>query len=108
MGDPFEAIATQGQINNQLHVRSRRPADEAAWMMTKPYSFWGPADCGLTTKDWSAFPELGGLSLHAQLFPFGNTELVISFLTLIAAPARIRSFAKSGGDPPPPPAEGGS
>ena len=37
-GDPFAQISTRGQSYNQLHVRSCMPADEATWMLAKPYS----------------------------------------------------------------------
>ena len=90
-GDPFELVTSRSYNYDRLHVRSWRPADEATWMPTKPYSFLGQADYGLTLEDWSAFPEVRALRFQPHFSPCRDTELVSSFPTFVASPAQIRS-----------------
>ena len=103
-GVPFQLITVRSQSWDQLHVRSRWPAAELKWVMTKPCSHQDLVDFGLMWKDSVAYPMIGATNLQHFLFPIDNTGFVISFPSFVASRVQVRSFAKGRGSPPPPPA----
>ena len=102
---PFELIAAQGVFAEQPSARSRRPADDAAWHFSKPYSFWDTADFGSTIDLWAAFPKLGASRLPPNRFPRDNAGLASSYPGFIGSAAQVCAFLKTEGAFPPPPVE---
>ena len=62
-GGVFGFFNAHSSAYGQLSARSWWPASEAEWLRAEPYSFWDPADVGLTPNNWSSFPKAAAPNL---------------------------------------------
>ena len=86
-----------------LSERGWWPASGEEWLRAKSHSYWGPADVGLTSNDWSSFPEPLSPASPPLLMEMEDAEALINFPSFLSHPAVVKGHVRKGGPPPPPP-----